>query len=116
MLSPHEDLEAWIDRALTHARGWLFIVHDSVPEASDHMQRIARAVHGEARLPKPEYTDRSLRGRDAGLAESSAGVPAFAGRCRSEQARLGGAEGAVARVREACAGMLARASGAGPAL
>ena len=64
-------------------------------------------------LPYPESTDRSLTGRDAGLPESLAGVPAFAGRCRSEQARLGGAEGAVARVREACAGMLARASGPG---
>ena len=61
----------------------------------------------------PESTDRSLTGRDAGLPESLAGVPAFAGRCRSEQARLGGAEGAVARVREACSGMLARASGPG---
>ena len=59
---------------------------------------------------KPGYTDRSLTGRDAGLPESLAGVPAFAGRCRSEEARLGGAEGAVARVREACAGMLARGS------
>ena len=64
-------------------------------------------------LLKPGYTDRSLRGRDAGLAESSAGVPASAGRCRSEQAQLGGAEGAVARVREACSGMLARASDPG---
>ena len=63
--------------------------------------------------PKPESTDRSLRGRDAGLAESSAGVAAFAERCRSEQARLGGPEGAVARVREACAGVLARASDPG---
>lgn len=57
VLSPHEDLEAWIDRALTHARGWLFIVHGSVPEASDHMQRIARAVHGEARLPQPGISE-----------------------------------------------------------
>ena len=65
------------------------------------------------RTLKPGYTDRSLRGRDAGLAESSAGVPASAGRCRSEQAQLGGAEGAVARVREACSGMLARASDPG---
>ena len=68
-------------------------------------------------VPKPESTDRSLRGRDAGLAESSGGVPAFAGGCRGRagarsrrSARLGGAEDAGARVREACAGMLARAS------
>ena len=61
-------------------------------------------------------TDRSLTGRAAGLA-SSVGVPASAGRCRGRagarsrrSASLGGAEGAVARVREACAGMLARAS------
>ena len=69
------------------------------------------------RLLKPESTDRSLTGRAAGLAESSVGVPASAGRCRGRagarsrrSASLGGAEGAVARVREACAGMLARAS------
>ena len=64
---------------------------------------------------KPESTDRSLTGRAAGLAESSAGVAALAGRCRGRtgarsrrSAPLGGAEGAGARVREACAGMLAR--------
>ena len=51
--------------------------------------------------------------RAAGLPESLAGVPAFAGRCRSEQARLGGAEGAGAGEREACSGMLARASDPG---
>ena len=61
-------------------------------------------------------------GRAAGLAESSGGVPAFAGRCRGRagarsgrSASLGGAEGAGARVRETCAGMLARASDPGPA-
>ena len=62
------------------------------------------------RQGKPESTDRSLRGRDAGLAESSAGVAASAGWCRSEERSLGGAEGAGARVREARAGMLARGS------
>ncbi len=48
---------------------------------------------------KPESTDRSLTGRDAGLAESSAGVPAFARRRRGRSgarsprsAPLGGAE------------------------
>ena len=67
------------------------------------------APPAQIRTCPPESTDRSLRGRDAGLAESSAGVPAFAGRCRSEQARLGALS---ACVREA-AGMLARASGPG---
>ena len=73
--------------------------------------------------PKPESTDRSLTGRAAGLPESSAGVPASAGRRRGRagarsprSAQLGGAEGAGARVRETCAGMLARASDPGPAL
>ena len=75
-------------------------------------------LHGEFVLDtvfvvKPEYTDRSLRGRDAGLPESLAGVAAFAGRCRSEERSLRGAEGAVARVREACAGVLARGSDPG---
>ena len=41
----------------------------------------------------PESTDRSLRGRAAGLAESSAGVPAFARRCRSEEPSLSVARG-----------------------
>ena len=72
---------------------------------------------GVKKALKPESTDRSLRGRDAGLPERSAGVPALAGRCRGRtgarsrrSAPLGGAEGAGARVRETCAGMLARAS------
>ena len=50
-------------------------------------------------LPNPESTDRSLTGRAAGLPERSAGVAAFAGRCRGRagarsrrSARLGGAE------------------------
>ena len=72
-------------------------------------------VDSQGGLSKLESTDRSLKGRAAGLAERSAGVAAFAGRCRGRtgarsrrSARLGGAEGAGARVREACAGMLAR--------
>ena len=66
-------------------------------------------------LLSPNPPIESLTGRAAGLAESSAGVPAFARRRRGRSgarsprsARLGGAEGAGARVREACAGMLAR--------
>ena len=47
-----------MDRPGADARaGWLFIVHGSVPEANDHMQRIARAVHGEARLPQPGISE-----------------------------------------------------------
>ena len=42
---------------------------------------------------KPESTDRSLTGRAAGLPERSAGVPAFAGRCRSEEPSLSAARG-----------------------
>ena len=54
---------------------------------------------------KPGYTDRSLRGRDAGLPESSAGVPVFAGRAGARSGRsaqLGGAGGAGARRARAC--------------
>ena len=40
-------------------------------------------------------------------------VPGGAGARSRRSASLGGAEGAVARVREACAGMLARGSGPG---
>ena len=81
--------------------------------------RCAEQPHSLSLQPRiqPESTDRSLRGRAAGLAESSAGVAALAGRCRGRTGArsrrstpLGGAEGAGARVREACAGMLARAS------
>ena len=98
------------------------------PDAQQAVSRAARELESaraserdrlrdELTLYKPESTDRSLRGRDAGLAERSAGVAALAGRCRGRtgarsrrSARLGGAERAGARVREACAGMLARAS------
>ena len=90
--------------------------------AADHPDRqrprpgLQRGAQRRRRRRNPESTDRSLTGRAAGLAESSAGVAALAGRCRGRtgarsrrSARLGGAEGAGARVREACAGMLARA-------
>ena len=87
------------------------------------LKRIVADKELEIDALKPESTDRSLKGRAAGLAESSAGVAAFAGRCRGRtgarsrrSARLGGAEGAGARVREACAGMLARASEPGRAV
>ena len=87
------------------------------------LKRIVADKELEIDALKPESTDRSLKGRAAGLAESSAGVAALAGRCRGRtgarsrrSARLGGAEGAGARVREACAGMLARASEPGSAL
>ena len=53
VLNPHEDLEAWIDKALSLARGWLFIVHGSIPEVTPYMQRVARALHGEERVPQP---------------------------------------------------------------
>jgi SAM-dependent methyltransferase len=53
VLNPHEDIEAWIDKALSLARGWLFIVHGSIPEVTPHMQRVATALHGEERVPQP---------------------------------------------------------------
>ena len=59
----------------------------SQPYSRSEFRRIRSA------LRKPGYTDRSLRGRDAGLAESSAGAPAFAGRCRSEEPSLSAARG-----------------------
>ena len=57
MLNPHEDLEAWIGKALSLARGWLFIVHGSTPETTGHMQRVARELHGEERAPQPGIAD-----------------------------------------------------------
>ncbi|MXZ45966.1 MAG: class I SAM-dependent methyltransferase [Chloroflexi bacterium] len=53
VLNPHEDLEAWISKGLALARGWLFIVHGSIPEVTPHMQRVARELHGEERVPQP---------------------------------------------------------------
>ena len=89
-------------------------------DVEDHRAILTKDIRRHAVPPKPGSTDRSMTGRDAGRAESSAGVAAFARRCRGRagarsrrSAQLGGAEGAVARVREACAGMLARASGPG---
>ena len=57
VLNPHEDIEDWIDRALSLARGWLFIVHGSMPEVMPHMQRVARALHGEERVAQPGISD-----------------------------------------------------------
>ena len=57
VLNPHEDIEDWIDRALSLARGWLFIVHGSIPEVMPHMQRVARALHGEERVAQPGISD-----------------------------------------------------------
>ncbi len=57
-----------------------------------HPDLYAGSPSGE-RPPKPESTDRSLTGRAAGLPERSAGVPAFAGRCRSEEPSLRTARG-----------------------
>ena len=68
---------------------------------------------------KPESTDRSVTGRAAGLPgcwrvrRAGPALPGGAGAGRSEERSLGGAEGAVARVRKACAGMLARGSDPG---
>ena len=82
-------------------------------EAQGAWDRAYREAYGELPVtPYPGSTDRSMTGRDAGLPESLAGVPAFAGRCRSEQARLGGAEGAGAGVRGRAGARL----GGGPAL
>ena len=93
--------------------------HDAATVVDEGLGRAASST-GPICFCKLESTDRGLTGREAGLAESSAGVPAFAGRRRGRagarsprSAPLGGAEGAGARVREACAGMLARASDPG---
>jgi len=57
VLNPQEDIGDWIDRALSLARGWLFIVHGSIPEVTPHMQRVAEAFHGEERVPQPGVSD-----------------------------------------------------------
>ena len=121
--------ETWAWERLVGPREWVTIASASsasytpVAADADHYLRATASYtdgHGagksaQGRAGNPESTDRSLTGRAAGLAERSAGVAAFAGRCRGRtgarsrrSARLGGAEGAGARVREACAGMLAR--------
>ena len=57
VLSPHEQLEAWIGKALDHARGWLFIVHGTLPDAIEPLRRVSLALHGEARAPQPDLAD-----------------------------------------------------------
>ena len=56
-----------------------------------------------------ESTDRSLKGRAAGLAESSGGVPAFAGRCRSEEPSLSVAQRGSGALRAPARGCARRA-------
>ena len=61
--------------------------------AARHLSVRCPLQDGSEFWPKGESTDRSLTGRAAGLAERSAGVPAFAGRCRSEEPSLSVARG-----------------------
>ena len=58
---------------------------------------------------KPESTDRSLKGRAAGLPESSAGASAFAGRCRSEEPSLSVAQRGSGALRAPARGCARRA-------
>ena len=67
-----------------------------------------RLVVGQAAL-QPESTDRSLKGRAAGLPERSAGVPAFAGRCRSEEPSLSVAQRGSVALRAPARGCARRA-------
>ena len=60
-------------------------------------------------LAKPGCTDRSLKGRAAGLPERSAGVPAFAGRCRSEEPSLSVAQRGSGALRAPARGCARRA-------
>ena len=89
------------------------------------LKRIVADKELEIDALKPESTDRSLKGRAAGLAESSAGVAAFAGAggCRGRtgarsrrSARLGGAEGAGREGARGVRGHAGASLGAGPAL
>jgi hypothetical protein len=51
VLSPVEDLRAFIEPALKRASDWLFIVHGTVPDGGDAVARVIEAFHGEARVP-----------------------------------------------------------------
>ena len=62
-----------------------------------------------SRLTNLESTDRSLKGRAAGLPERSAGVPAFAGRCRSEEPSLSVAQRGSGALRAPARGCARRA-------
>ena len=57
VLNPHEDLAAWIERALEYAERWLFIVHGTLPDGLEPLQRLARAFHGEERVPQPALAE-----------------------------------------------------------
>ena len=66
-------------------------------------------LHHPDRVPNLESTDRSLKGRAAGLPERSAGVPAFAGRCRSEEPSLSVAQRGSGALRAPARGCARRA-------
>ncbi len=57
VLSPVEDLRAFIEPALARASDWLFIVHGTVPDGGDAVARVIEAFHGEARVPLAELGD-----------------------------------------------------------
>jgi SAM-dependent methyltransferase len=57
VLNPHADLEGWVDQAIAHARRWLFIVHGAMFDGSGVLDRVARAFHGEPRVPQPSLAD-----------------------------------------------------------
>ena len=80
-------------------RFWRLVLENPDPTSGNSMEQV----------PKLESTDRSLTGRAAGLPERSAGVPAFAGRCRSEEPSLSVAQRGSGALRAPARGCARRA-------
>ena len=57
VLSPVEDLPAFLKPALTRAREWLFIVHGAVRDGRAATARVIEGFHGQRRVPNPELGD-----------------------------------------------------------
>ena len=103
------DIAAVIDTGFT---GFLTVTPALAVELGLPFEGTARATladGSETTFPYLESTDRSLKGRAAGLPERSAGVPAFAGRCRSEEPSLSVAQRGSGALRAPARGCARRA-------
>ena len=57
VLSPVEDLSAFLKPARARAREWLFIVHGAVRDGGEATARVIDAFHGQPRVPNPDLGD-----------------------------------------------------------
>jgi SAM-dependent methyltransferase len=57
MLSPFEDIEAFLTPAITLAERWLFIVHGGINDAAGMIGDVIEEFHGERRVRQPGLAD-----------------------------------------------------------